>query len=264
MEQCKFNRSWCMYLRYLILAISHICDIRAEDVCQVYQTRLNEKYICPQITSTLVLDNITEPQCVTYCMYKECGVISFNAFEEICLLDKTPCHLLQPNNFFTIQIKRHKPDHSCINWLSFNGLIPDRSIQDASERMVVVAVRFARNGNLLPAKYEVGSNRVYSVLDGVGIEEASSSNMEFLVVDPLCSTVWTAYHSSGSEPLPRNAVMAGQKADGTPLYSARMWISIPEATEFSYGYYDPKTKRGYCHLWSAHEKTVMDVLCIAW
>ena len=262
MDGICINQSRCVYLTYLILAICCICEICADAICQVYQTRLNEKYVCHQITSTLVFENITEPECVTYCMHKECGVISYNSNGQICLLDKTPCHLLQPNNLFTIQIKKSKPDVACISWLSYDGQIPDRSIQDASDRMDVVAVRFARNGNLVPAKYEVQHNTAYSVLDGEGISEAASSNMEFLVVDPLCSTVWIAYDSSGSEPLPTNAVIAGHKADGTPLYTARMWISIPEATEFSHGYYDPQNKYGYCHLWSVHEETVMDVLCI--
>ena len=86
--------------------------------------------------------------------------------------------------------------------------------------------------------------------------------MEFLVVDLRCSTVWIAYDSSWSEPHPRNAVIAGHKADGTPLYFARMWISKTGDTGFSNGYYDPQNNYGYCHHWDAREETVMDVLCI--
>ena len=95
---CK--RLQFMYLTYLILAICCTCALCADDVCQVFQPRLNEKFFCPQIPSTLVFDNITKPECVTYCMYKKCAVISYNSFEQICLLDKTPCHLLQPNKVF--------------------------------------------------------------------------------------------------------------------------------------------------------------------
>ena len=176
----------------------------------------------------------------------------------------TPCTVLHPSNHFTTQMKNSKVGSSCVSWMPCNGQLADRRVEDASSRMFVVVARFGRNGNLLPAKYEVGNTEVYSVLNGTGIKEAPSSNMEILLVDPLCSTKWITYDSSGSESLPINAVLAGHKANGIPLYTARMRFSIPQATEFSYGYYDPQNKHGYCDLWLAHEVTVMDVLCVVY
>ena len=244
----------------LLLCLSNA--VYAEESCQIYQpTEPLENYSCPQTTNTLILEQATWAECVNYCMHKQCRSISHNSFERICLLELTPCTVLQPNQHFTIQMLNAKSGATCVSWVAYNGQIPARRVEDASSRMIVVAARFSRNGDLLPAKYEIGTDRVYSVLNGVGVEEASSPSMEFLVVDPLCSMMWIPYNSSGSEPLPRNAVMAGHKADGTPLYTARMWISIPQATEFSYGYYDPQNKYGFCHLWYAHDETVMDVLC---
>ena len=128
MEQKIHNRLWHMYLTYVCFAICWICDIWADNVCQVYQTRLNEKYVCPQTMGTLVLNKITETECVTYCMHKKCGVISDNYFEQICHLDQTPCHLLQPSSLFTIQIKKSKSDTTCISWLSYDTQIPDRNM----------------------------------------------------------------------------------------------------------------------------------------
>ena len=224
-----------------------------------------QKKVLPQTSSTLVFNNVTESECVTYCMYKESPVISYNSFEQICLLDKTPCHQLLPNNPFTIQTKQIKPDTLCISWRHFDGQIPDRSIQDTSVRMVFVAIKFPRKGLLLPAKYEVGINSVFSVLNGVGIGEvAYSSNMEFLVVDPLCRTMWITYNSAGSETLPRNAVIAGHKENGIALYFARMWIRILPSYRILIWLLWPQNSYGYSHLYGALEKTRMDVLCIAW
>ena len=256
-------RSPHVYMIFGILSLFLFYAICAEESCQVYNPKITHaKYFCPQTKNTLVLQQATWRECVIYCMHKQCRLISHNSFERICFLEIRPCPVLHASDHFITQIQNGKPGSSCVRWLPYNGEIPNRKVEDASSRMTVIAARFHRNGNLLPAKYEVGTDRVYSVLNGVGVEEASSSNMGFLVVDPLCSTVWIPYNSSGSKPLPSNAVTAGQKADGTPLYTARMWISIPQATEFSFGYYDPQNKYGYCQLWYAHEVIIMDVLCV--
>ena len=257
-----YNRPRRVSLKSIILAIGCIDVICAEELCTAYKaTEEFEKHFCPQTENASILKQTTWHHCVVHCLHhKKCKLISHNSYERMCILDTAPCPVFQPSDFVTSWLLKSKPDSTCISWVPYSDHVPARNVQDASNKIIVA--RLHRDGYIWPGKFDIHLWYTFAVLNGVAIEEAPNSNTEFLVVDPLCSTIWIAYDSSASEPLPWNSIMAGHKADKTPLYVARMWVSVPEATDFSYGYYDPDSGNGYCNFWGTRVGNIMDVLCI--
>ena len=233
--------------------------IWADDSCRENIQRM-DGFLCPKNEEPVVLNRTTREQCVLLGLHKQHQVISHNRLENICSIQSTICPVLAPNEFISILIPKRNPDIRCIHWIPYSGEVPKRSIQDTSERMVIVAARFHRDGFLLPAKYEIGTNLFYSVKNG-GEEVASpSSDTELLVVDASCTTMWIAHNTAGNHPFPHGAIEAGYTPDGTVLYFVRMWIQGD--AEYSYGYYDINTRYGYNHLFYVQVSKEFHILCI--
>ena len=238
--------------------------VRTSASCSGHTTiQYIDGFFCPSEADYFVSGRTTRRQCIIIAQHKQRHAISYNAVEQICILAQS-CPVLQPNRAFTtqLQLPARNPDTQCINWTPFVGKVPDRSVQDASRRMVVVAARFYRDRFLLPAKYEIGTNRFYSVQNRTAVEKLPRVETELLEVDHSCTTKWVAYNGLGHDSVPNGAIGAGHKPDGTVLYFVRIWIAI--YSEYSYGYYDPQTGQGYCHLYGSKSSDEFDFLCVVW
>ena len=202
---------------------------------------------CPQTADTAVLHSLTKHQCVVTCMHRKCQAISYNPTEKLCMLEQHPCPVLHISAPFVFQVKRRIVFGVCTHWVEHNAAsLPGRTVQDTSGSDVQIAARFNYPDIILAGKYEPKAAKFRSVLNDAITEEDPSADLEYMVIDPVCSCNWRTYSSSANGPLPVGTIEAGSKQDGTKLYMARIKI-VNTTEEYSFGYYDPQTKYAYAY-----------------
>ena len=235
--------------------------------CRDLETLREVEGFCPGDEDTIVLEGINtcRHQCLQSGLHRQCKVITYNTAEDICLIPAHLCPVMQPNSIFTLELPVRDPDIQCIHWIPFNAAdeVPDRTVQDVSDRVVIVAARFSLGHALLPAKYEISRKEFYSTMDGVFLRKVPGPQTQLLVVDRFCTTKWVPYSAERNDPIPAGAIEAGYKPGSPFLYFIRMWVNNPPVfLEYAYGYYDPGTRRGYGHAGGVLVEAEFEFLCI--
>ena len=249
-----------VWVAFLILSIWAGSDCREAEKLQ-----LVEGYYCPKDENSIILGGTTEcrHQCMQSGLHRQCNVITYDTTENTCLIQSHLCPVLLPNSTFAVELPVRDPDPVCIKWVPYADEVPDRTVQDASDRMTVVAGRYFADGWLVPGKFEITGKMFFGIRYNSPEAMAPSAMTEFLVVDMSCTTMWVAYNSLQNDPLPTGAIAAGHKSDGKSVYFIRIWVENAFFKEYSYGYYDPVSRSGYAHAGvDTQSSTVFDVLCI--
>ena len=126
--------------------------------------------------------------------------------------------------------------------------------------MCMAVARMPVNSDIIPGKLTKDTLLVWAGYSGgVVYQSGSSPSSEVLVVDPSCSTVWVDYDASTGAPLPARAIVGGHQGS-TLLYVARLWVSVPEATDYSFGFYDPDADLAYVQFYGLYTNTNMSIL----
>ena len=259
------RRRWRMAFGWRGLLVSTVLVIcRA---CRLYNPVLvHDNMSCPDTDNGTLLNDILFHECLIQCTREVCHLLSYNQQNKICKLAGKPCEVLEPRPGFSSQTLRTSPEIECFQWVTYESgdVIPPRVVEISSQRSTIAIVRFPHEGDLLPGKleYTIYQN-VFSAYNREAIGRAADSTVEFLTVHPTCSLIWLPFDATGPGPLPRGAMIAGQKADGTPFYVSRNFFVIPQTSEYGIGYYDPQTREAYFDLFGTHIMQQIDLLCTA-
>ena len=257
--------SWRMTLAWFGLAV--LVSLGSCKVCRFHNpVQIYQDMACPDNDDEKLLKQIPHRECMSQCVQDVCHLVSYNQQNANCVLTQRPCVVLEPRPGFMTQTLRTSADSDCLQWQTYvsGSADPPRIVEISSTRVTIAIVRFPHEEDLLPGKItDTASREVYSVYNSQSVHKPADNTVEFLVVHPTCNLIWLPYNATNLGPLPRGALVAGRKDNGIPLYVAGSFFSIPEAHEYTTGYYDPQIREAYFELFGVPILKAIDILCVA-
>ena len=233
-----------VYLHAILTALYYLDIFISGHICQQKLTLpALVGYRC--VTDSAVYTTITRIEqhiCTYECVIrKECSFVSYNIEQNICHLSNDTCVVLEANQAFRVKYLGNVHRSECLQWLppaTFDSIrtVVNPLCHDPFPTPCYVG-RLLSASNILPGKYFLDPERVWTVLNGDSI---STGTMEVLDVHTGCQVTWKPFNAGDAVPV--GAVEGGYLSNsGTNLYVMR----APFGDYTLVGYYDPKTVTGY-------------------
>lgn len=202
--------------------------------------------------------------CRGYCIAsQECNSLSYNKFENYCLVYREPCLQAQPDMKFQLQVFHTQTEPQCVNWVPCTKNVPEGSLlvaelNDGQRDYVALEHIFT---DILPGKWSLSftGDLFYAAINDKAFE--TSMTCSLLVVDVTCTVAWVPYNTNDNAKLPTGSLAAGSRKSGTPLYVARVWVSSGQYGEhYVSGYYDSGTQEMYYEYMGAHAASDIELM----
>ena len=249
------------YLHAVLTVLHYLNSFISGHICQQKLTRpalVGFRCVTDSVVYMTII-GIEQHICTYECVIrKECSFVSYNIEQNICHLSNDTCVVLEADQAFQVKYLGNVHRSECLQWLppaTFDSIrtVGNPLCHDPFPTPCYVG-RLLSASNILPGKYFLDPERVWTVLNG---GSSYTGTMEILHVRTGCQVTWTPFNAG--DVVPVGAVEGGYlSSSGANLYVMR----APFENYILIGYYDPNSVTGYMSYWGMKMVTNMELLVL--
>ena len=194
------------------------CLIASIGCCLSSTIQIHKNVSYKDTNDWMLQKEIPVHKCMMQCVHKDCHLVSYRQQDETCLMSERQCMVLELRPGFVSQAAMISPASD----------VPSRLAEIPSACVTIAIVKFTHQ-YLLPGQLEkITTPGVYSLYNRHWMCFVADSTVAFFAVHLMRSLISLPYSAIPPGPLPYLAVISSWKQDGSPLYPAKSFITVPQ------------------------------------